>query len=156
MTKGSASISDLSEIETRKIFPYTNCIIQLISSSSSGSWSRIAGSQQFNIKTCVCLLPQCYWHLLDWPTVQQYPAIMRATLVTDQWLVLSAHSASYYSFRTNVKPVYSHVWTRGHVSYKKYLTCTSTILLTTVGVLWSKAIGAVFKGKCRFLVHDTL
>jgi len=68
VTKGSASICDLSEIETREIFPYMNYIIQLIISSSSGSWSRIAGSQQFNIKTCVCLLPQCYWHLLDWPT----------------------------------------------------------------------------------------
>jgi len=57
VTKGSAGISDLLEIETRESFPYTNCITQLISSSSSGSWSRIAGSQQFNIKTCVCLLP---------------------------------------------------------------------------------------------------
>ena len=57
VTKGSAGISDLLEIETRESFPYINCTIQLISRSSSGSWSRIAGSQQFNIKTCVCLLP---------------------------------------------------------------------------------------------------
>jgi len=53
VTKGSAGICDLLEIETRESFPYTNCIIQLIISSSSGSWSCIAGSQQFNIKTCV-------------------------------------------------------------------------------------------------------
>jgi len=147
--KGSASTPDLSEIETRESFPYMNCIIQLISSSSSGSWSRIAGSQQFNIKTWVCLLPQWYWHLLDWLT-EHHSVLMCATLATGQCVVLPSYWAPNYGFQTIVTSIYLHVGTRSHVSYKKYLTYTSTVLLTTIRVLWSKAIFEYVRGIVGF------
>ena len=116
MTKRKASISALSEIETRECISYTNYIIQLIVSRCSGSWSRITGSQQFNIKTCACLLVQWYWHLLEWSTLQ-YPAIWCAQIFICQCVVSTA--AKTYPLETTVKPNYTSVSNRGNVSYKK-------------------------------------
>jgi hypothetical protein len=83
-----------SGIETREFSRYTNNVIQLISSSNSGGWSRVSGSQIFNTKTFSCLFPQWYWYLLDWPTrrVQLYHAalmIVKRLTSTAQWCVLT-------------------------------------------------------------------
>jgi len=71
-------------------------------------------------------------------------------------VVLRESQTESCALRIPVGLKYSRVVTRGHVSYKKYLTYTSTILLTTLRVSWSKQIGAVFIGNVRFLVYDIL
>jgi len=59
---GSASISGLSEIETREFDPYTNYTIRLIRAAVV-----IVGVVLLEVKslTCACFLLQWYWHLLD-------------------------------------------------------------------------------------------
>ena len=122
----------------------------------------------------MCLLPQWDWYLVDWPLPQwdrsswhqgpqwdrsswhQRPAIICAQQFMTQCVVLRASQTQPSALRTPVGLTYSSFVTRGHVSYKKYLTYTSTILLTTLKISWSKEIEAVFIGNVRFLEHDTL
>ena len=63
----------------------------------------------------------------------QYPAIWCAHIFICQCDVLT--TAKTYPLQTTVKPEDTNVRTRENVSYNKYLTHISTVLLTTIRVL---------------------